>query len=117
MALFRAFLVPEIGTALRRGVTMMQRTTVRTRHLLAGALALMVLGAAPAAAHAGTLQVVPVGLGSVTVSPPGTLPTPSSPDFASGLCSTTGTGGGRVNLDGGCTLTYPAGTTVTLTAA
>jgi Divergent InlB B-repeat domain len=95
---------------------MTQRTTFRTRHLLAGALALVAFGAAPAVARAGTLQVVPVGLGKVSVSPPGSTPTPSSPDFASGLCSTTGTGGGRVNLDGGCTLTYPAGTKVTLTA-
>jgi hypothetical protein len=117
MALFRPFLVPEIGMALRRGVTKMQRTTSRTRHLLAGALALVAFGVVPAAAHAGTLQVVPVGLGSVTVSPPATAAVPSDPEVNSGLCSETGTGGTRTDLGGACTMTYPAGTTVTLTAA
>jgi Divergent InlB B-repeat domain len=104
------------GTA-KKGSDVMQRTTFRTRHLLAGALAVAAFGVAPAAARAGTLQVVPVGLGSVTVSPPATTAAPSSPDVASGLCSATGTGGGRANIDGGCALTYPAGTTVTLTAS
>ena len=94
---------------------MMQRTTSRTRHLLAGALALVAFGAVPAAAHAGTLQVVPVGLGSVTVSPPATTAVPD-PDFNSSACTVTGTSGGRTDLGGACTLTYPAGTTVTLQA-
>jgi List-Bact-rpt repeat protein len=103
------------GTA-KKGSDVMQRTTFRTRHLLAGALAVAAFGVAPAAARAGTLQVVPVGLGSVTVSPPATTAVPSSTEVNSGLCAVTGTGGGRTDLGGACTMTYPAGTTVTLQA-
>ncbi len=91
---------------------MMQRTTSRTRHLIAGALALVAFGAVPAAAHAGTLQVVPVGLGSVTVSPDATLAAGDSPD-----CLPSGTTGPkRTDLSGACSLTYPPGTSVTLHA-
>jgi len=95
---------------------MTQRTTFRTRHLLAGALAVVAVGVAPGVARAGTLQVVPVGLGSVSVSPAASAAVPSDPEVNSGSCSQTGTAGGRTDLGGACTMTYPAGTTVTLHA-
>jgi hypothetical protein len=52
----------------------------------------------------------------VSVSPAASAAVPSDPEVNSGLCSPTGTGGGRTDLGGACTLTYPAGTTVTLNA-
>jgi hypothetical protein len=94
---------------------MRYRETFRARGLVVGVLVLGVLGGAPVAANAATLQVVPVGLGSVSVTPPATSAV-SDAESPSPNCTVSGTSGPRNDLSGACTLTYAPGTTVTLLA-
>jgi hypothetical protein len=90
---------------------MRHRKAFRARRLVVGVLVLGAVGVAPVAAQATTLQVVPVGHGSVSIAPAATSAVGDSPS-----CSVSGTSGTRTDLSGACTLTYAAGTTVTLQA-
>lgn len=86
------------------------------RRLILVALALASSAAAtgPARAADATLQVVPVGHGSVTFTP---APKPSDPNDPDACPSPTIAIGSRTDLrSGSCTLTYNAGTVVTLVA-
>ena len=85
---------------------MTQRTTFRTRHLLAGALALVALGAVPAAASATSVKVVPIGHGTVSFSPAPQSPAP--PDD----CASAAIGQTTDLLSGACVVDYAPGTVV-----
>jgi hypothetical protein len=76
-------------------------------------LALVGVLAGPVAAQAATIEVVPVGRGSVTYSPAAAAAAPTNPDAAPETCSATETVGLRNTL-GSCSLTYAPGTVVTL---
>jgi Divergent InlB B-repeat domain len=81
--------------------------------VVAGLLALVGVLAGPVAAQAATLEIVPVGRGSVTYSPAAAAATPTDPNAAPETCSTTETVGNRDSL-GSCSLTYAPGTVVAL---
>src|SRR4051812_2797723 len=81
------------------------------RRLLAGVFVLGGVGAAPAAPQAAPPRVAPVGHASVSATPAATSAVGDSPS-----CTVSGTSGTRTDLSGACTLTYAAGTAVTLQA-
>jgi hypothetical protein len=80
-----------------------------TRPVVVGLLALAGVFAPPVAAQAATLQVVPVGNGTVSFTP-----APQASDPAD--CVSSATGVPDDLLGGACTLTYAAGTVVRLEA-
>jgi hypothetical protein len=85
---------------------MTQRTTFRTRHLLAGALVVAAFGMAPAPARATTVRVVPIGHGTVSFSP--APQSPAAPD----ACASAAIGQTTDLLSGACVVEYAPGTVV-----
>jgi hypothetical protein len=89
---------------------MRHRKAFGARPLLVCALVFVAVGAAPVAARGATLQVVPIGNGTVAFSPAPQVADPAD------RCSAAAVGAPDDLLDSTCTLTYAAGTVVTLTA-